>query len=89
MYDESPMHKELPEGSRSKGGGGRLRAKHPSPEHAEVASHDQTDEPTVFPLPGLGTTQPRGFPTAWSKKGSLKLLSLWGKHIVDVKRVVA
>lgn len=66
-----------------------MRAKHPSPKDAEVAGHDQTDEPTVFPLPGFGTTQPRGFPTLWSKKESLKLLSLWGKHIVDVKRVVA
>lgn len=68
---------------------GGLRTKHTSPEGAEVASHHQTDELTGFPLPGFGTTQPRGFPSAYSKKGSLKPPSLRGKHTVDGKRVVA
>lgn len=68
---------------------GRPRTKHTSPEDAEGASHRQTDEPTAFPLPDFGTTQPRGFPSACSKKGSLKPPSLWGKHIVDERRVVA
>lgn len=68
---------------------GRPRTKHTSPEDAEGASLRQTDEPTGFPLPDFGTTKPRGFPSACSKKGSLKPLSLWGKHIMDERRVVA
>lgn len=68
---------------------GRRRTKHTSTGDAEVASHCQTEEPTAFPLPHFGTTQPKGFPSAGSKKGSLKPPSLWGKRIVDGKRVVA
>lgn len=91
LQDEGPVHKELSEGCRSKGGGGGRKTEDkmhysPSPEDAGGSSHHPTEELTHFPLPCFSTTQPRGFPSACSKKGSLKPCSLWPRR--DGKKAV-